>query len=267
MYVNQVLLHVTKNTVKNAKANVIITHGIAEHSGRYEKMAKILNEHQYNCIRYDLRGHGQSAGPRGKLKSYKIFIEDLHEIVKEVKDDQLPVYLLGHSLGGLITHIYAVTYQDVEGIITSGATTDFVKDVLPLRIFGPKLLSWFAVKTNFADDKLSRIPSVERAYIDDPLNLKKMYGSLIGQSLVNGVRYLKKQLDQHNVPTLLMHGGNDKIVPHYMSEAMYLSIKHEDKTLKIYEDAYHEIFNDIDQDLCYNDVTFWLDERTKKTET
>ena len=266
MYVNHVLLHVTKDEVKKPKGNVIITHGIAEHSGRYDKMAKALNDNGFNCIRYDLRGHGQSGGPRGKLSSYKLFIEDLHELVLEVSKDQLPIYLLGHSLGGLITHMYAVTHQDVDGIITSGAPTDFVKDVLPLRILGPKLLSWYSVKTNFADDQLSRIPSVERHYIDDPLNLKKMYGSLVGQSLVKGVRYLKKHLDNHHVPTLLMHGSNDKIVPHFMSEAMYITIKHEDKTLKIYEDSYHEIFNDLDQDICYQDVMDWLEERIKKTE-
>lgn len=266
MYVNKVLLHVTKDRVSNPIANVIVTHGVAEHSGRYDKMAQILNEQNYNCIRYDIRGHGQSGGPRGKLKSFHLLIKDLHALVNEAKEDKIPVYLLGHSLGGLITHLYCVTHQDIDGIITSGAPTDFVKDVLPIRIFGPKLLSWFYVKTNFADDQLSRITSVERHYLDDPLNLKRMYGSLIGETLVSGVRYLKKHLDKHKVPTLLMHGGHDKIVPSYMSESMYVTIKHEDKTLKVYEDSYHEIFNDLDQETCYQDVINWLNKRTKKTQ-
>lgn len=267
MYVNNVLIHVTKDEAKQALGTVVVTHGIAEHSGRYEKMANMLNQQGFHCIRYDLRGHGQSAGPRGKLKSFKDFIEDLHEIIKEAKTYQLPVYLLGHSLGGLIAHLYAVTYHDVEGIITSGAPTDFLKDVMPLRIFGPRLLGWFSTKTNFADDQLSRIPSVERAYINDPLNLKKMYGSLIGETMVKGVRYLKKNIKSHHVPTFIMHGGNDKIVPFSMSEKMYKLINHPDKTITIYKDAYHEIFNDFDQDVCYEDVVKWLKKTIKKTQT
>lgn len=267
LYINKILIHVTKDEVRNALGTVVITHGIAEHSGRYEKMSMWLNQHGFNTVRYDLRGHGQSAGPRGKLRSFKDLIEDLHELVTFSKTYQGPVYLLGHSLGGLITHMYAVTYQDVDGIIVSGAPTDFLKDVLPIRLFGPKLLGWFSTKTNFADDQLSRIPSVERAYLDDPLNLKKMYGSLIGETMVKGVRYIKKHINHHNVPALIMHGESDKIVPASMSEKMYKNMKHQDKTLKLYKDAYHEIFNDLDQDICYKDVTDWLKKRTKKTQT
>lgn len=264
MYVNGILLHVTENLIENAKATVIITHGIAEHSGRYEKMKKILNHEGYNAIAYDLRGHGQSAGKRGKLKHHLEMIEDLHTLVLEAKKLDRPIYLLGHSLGGLIVHMYAVTYHDVSGIIVSGAITDYIKDVLPLRIFGPKLLGWYSVKTNFADNKLSRIQHVETEYINDPLNLKKMYGSLIGNMLVNGVKYLKKHIKEHNVPTLILHGGHDKIVPYYMAEAMNQSIQHNDKKLIIYKEAYHEIYNDLDQDTVYQDTIDWLHAHNKK---
>jgi alpha-beta hydrolase superfamily lysophospholipase len=264
MYVNGILLHVTEDVIDNAKATVIITHGIAEHSGRYQKMTEVLNRNGYNVIKYDLRGHGQSAGARGKLKHHLDMIRDLHELVSDAKKYNLPVYLLGHSLGGLIVHMYAVTYQDVEGIIVSGAITDFIKDVLPLRIFGPKLLGWYSVKTNFADNKLSRIREVEKAYIEDPFNLKRMYGSLIGNMLVKGVRYLQKNIKNHHVSTLILHGDTDKIVPYYMAESMYQSISTEDKKIILYPGSYHEIYNDLDQDKVFDDTVQWLDEHHKK---
>jgi acylglycerol lipase len=265
MFVNNTLIFTREKRAQKSNQTVIIVHGIAEHSGRYEEMMTYLELHHISTFAFDLRGHGQSAGKRGKLSHFKLILEDLHGLVNHVKktypNDQ--IFLLGHSLGGLITHMYAVTYQDVAGIITSGAPTHFLKDVLPLRILGPKLLSWYSVKTNFADDKLSRIPSVEKAYINDPLNLKKMYGSLIGQMMVSGVRYLKKHASKHKVPTLILHGEDDKIVPKNMSQSWFETIPSEDKTMIIYPNAYHEIFNDLDKETCFTDVVQWIHKRKR----
>lgn len=264
MYANGILLHVTEDRVKNPKATVIITHGIAEHSGRYHKITKLLNDARYDVIRYDLRGHGQSAGARGKLKHHLDMVHDLHALVLDIKKQDASIYLLGHSLGGLIVHMYAVTYQDVKGIIASGASTDYLKDVLPFRLFGVKLLSFYSIKTNFADNKLSRIQSVETNYINDPLNLKRMYGSLIGNTLFKGVRYLKRKIKHHQVPTLILHGQDDKIVPYTFAEDIFEKILTEDKKMCLYKESYHEIFNDLDQELVFKDVINWLDAHTKK---
>jgi acylglycerol lipase len=245
MYANGILLHVTEDRVKNPKATVIITHGIAEHSGRYHKITKLLNDARYDVIRYDLRGHGQSAGARGELKHHLDMVHDLHALVLDIKKQDASIYLLGYSLGGLIVHMYAVTYQDVKGIIASGASTDYLKDILPFRFFGVKLLSFYSIKTNFADNKLSRIQSVETNYINDPLNLKK-------------------KIKNHQVPTLILHGKDDKIVPYTFAEDIFEKISAEDKKLCLYKNSYHEIFNDLDQELVFKDLIEWLDAHTKK---
>lgn len=266
MLINETLLFTREKRASKGNQTVIIVHGIAEHSGRYEDMMQFFYDNDISSFAFDLRGHGQSAGERGKLKDFKLILDDIHHIVHHVKKaypkDQ--VFMLGHSLGGLITHMYAVTHQDVVGIITSGAPTNFIKDVLPIRLIGPKLLGWYHVKTNFADEKLSRIPSVEKDYIHDPLNLKKMYGSLIGQMMVLGVRYLKKNINKHHVPSLILHGEEDKIVPKSMSESMFENIPSKDKLLIIYPSAYHEIFNDLDKEKCLNDVVKWILDRKKE---
>ena len=109
MLINNILLHVKKDNVENAKATIIITHGIAEHSGRYQEITDVLNKEGFNVVRYDVRGHGQSQGRRGALKSYHQMIDDLHELViEEKKNSDLKIFLIGHSMGGLIVNMYWV---------------------------------------------------------------------------------------------------------------------------------------------------------------
>lgn len=265
MLINGILLHVKRDEVENAKASVILTHGIAEHSGRYEALTKALNDANYNVIRYDVRGHGQSQGDRGKLKSYHQMIDDLHALVEmEKKLDTKHIFLFGHSMGGIIVNMYGVKYHDVDGIISSAAPSYFVKDVLPFRIIGYKWLGFLAKKSNFADDQLSRIKEVEEAYINDPLNLKKFYFSLAGNMMVSGVRYLNKNIKKYETPVLLLHGEADKIVPVEFSHRLYDLIPIEDKKIITYPDAYHEILNDIDQEKVRKDIVKWLDNKVKE---
>lgn len=262
MLINQLLMHTKKDTVETPKATIIITHGIAEHSGRYDVITDRLNEAGYSVLRYDLRGHGLSQGKRGKLKHFHELIDDLHEIVQsEKKQSAQKIFLIGHSMGGLIVDLYAVKYGDVDGIITSAAPSYFIKDVLPLRFMGYKFLGWIPKKNNFANDQLSRIKEVEDLYISDPLNLKYFYISLVGAMFVSGVRYLNKHIANFKTPVLILHGGNDKIVPLSISQRLIELIPSEDKHLITYDNNYHEIYNDMDQEKAFKDVIKWLDER------
>jgi alpha-beta hydrolase superfamily lysophospholipase len=118
-------------------------------------------------------------------------------------------------------------------------------------------------KTNFADDQLSRIKSVEEAYIQDPLNLKKFHFSLAGNMFVGGVRFLNKNIKAYQTPVLLLHGEADKIVPVEFSKRLYDLLPIEDKKLITYPDAYHEIFNDLDREKTFEDVMNWLKEHQK----
>ncbi|MFA6800753.1 MAG: lysophospholipase [Acholeplasmataceae bacterium] len=264
MLINNTLFFVENHEVENPKATVIITHGIAEHSGRYLKIVEQLNQNGYRVVRYDLRGHGQTEGPRGKIKNYKQPIEDLHAIVMSVKNKfDLPVYLLGHSMGGLIVDMYGVTYHDVDGIIASAAASYYVKDVAPFKLIGYKWLSFVKLKTNFADHKLSTIREVEQRYIEDPLNLKYYYVSLAGGMMLGGVRYLNKNIEHFNTPILILHGGKDEIVPPAFSKRFFDLIQVEDKEIKFYNQSLHEILNDVEQEEVRNDIVAWLDKRVK----
>ncbi len=263
MLVNDILLHVKRNDVENSKGSIIITHGIAEHSGRYAEITDKLNGASFNVVRYDIRGHGQSQGKRGALKSYHQMIDDLHVLVlDEKKRDPKKIFLLGHSMGALIVNMYVVKYKDVDGVISSAAPSYFIKDVLPFRFIGYKWLGMMNKKTNFADDQLSRIKEIEDDYIKDPLNLKRFKFSLAGNMFVGGVRFLNKKMSQYQTPVLILHGESDKIVPVEFSRRLFNLIPIEDKKIITYPNAYHEIFNDIDREKTFTDVLAWLKERT-----
>ena len=259
MLINDTLLHVKRDEVENSKATIIITHGIAEHSGRYEEITQKLNESSYTVVRYDVRGHGQSQGKRGALRSYHQFIDDLHQLViEEKKNAPKKLFLLGHSMGGLIVDMYGAKYADVDGIISSAAPSYFIKDVLPFRFIGYKWLGFLTKKTSF-DNQLSRNKAVEDAYVKDPLNLKKFHFSLAGNMFVSGVRYLNKHVENIETPMFLIHGEHDKIVPCAFSQRLFDKLKIEDKKITTYPSAYHEIFNDLDKEKVFQDVIAWLD--------
>ena len=265
MLVNGILLHVKRDEVKDPKASIILTHGIAEHSGRYDALASALNNAGYNVIRYDIRGHGQSQGKRGKLKSFHQTIDDLHTLVElEKKLEPKHIFLFGHSMGGIIVKLYGVKYNYVDGIISSAAPTYYVKDVLPFRIIGYKWLGFLSKKTNFADDQLSRIKEVEEAYVNDPLNLKKFYFSLAGNMMVSGVRYFNRHVKDYQTPVLILHGEGDKVVPVEFSRRLYDILPVEDKKIITYPDAYHEILNDLCQEDVRADMITWLDDKIKE---
>ena len=158
-------------------------------------------------------------------------------------------------MGGLIVNLYAVKYpKSVHGIISSAAPTYFIKDVLPFRFIGYKWLGFLNKNNDLADDSLSRIKEIEQDYVSDPLNLKVFKFSLAGNMFVGGVRYFNKHLELYETPVLILHGSADKIVPVTFSERLNQLIPHSDKKLIVYENSYHEIFNDLDREQVFTDV-------------
>ena len=107
-----VKLFYRKDIPKGAIANIIINHGFAEHCDRYDYVAKKLNEEKIGVYRYDLRGHGRSQSKKGHIKSFMDFVNDGDEMVSLIKEEypELPLFMLGHSMGGFITCLYGIKY-------------------------------------------------------------------------------------------------------------------------------------------------------------
>lgn len=248
--------------VKNEKKRLFIIHGICEHSGRYENLAKKFNEQGISVIMYDLRGHGKSPGRRGYIKNYYDHINDFANIFKKHSNNKVKQFLLGHSLGGLIGHMYMVSNNPgIDGYIASGAPTDYLKSARLMRFIGYKWFGFLRIKNNFGENALSKDKEVQEQYNNDPLVQKNFTIRLAGEMFIKGVRYLNNNLDNHSKPILILHGKEDKIVPYEHSERIYKNINHDNKKLIIYENMYHEILNEVEKEIVFKDIMEWLNER------
>jgi len=248
---------------KDPKAIIVIVHGLAEHCGRYDYVVQKLNEFGYGVYRFDNRGHGRSSGKRGYLDDFQKFIDDADLFVERAKEENpgLPLFMLGHSMGGFITAGYGAKYPDkLKGQIFSGPV------IIELPIFDT--LKEMDVEKepeapipNSLSQLICRDQHVVTDYENDPLVLKETTLKLLTTVFIDGVAWLVENLSNYAYPCLILHGGDDQIVDKASSEYLYENISLEDKTLKIYEDFYHEILNEAEKDRVLSDIQNWVDER------
>lgn len=251
-------LFVRKDYVTDPLATVILVHGLSESSNRYRHIAKVLNDNQYNVISFDNRGNGRSGGNIGDVNSFHDFLDDLHLLVELAKKDfNQKVFVLGHSLGGFIVNAYGAKYNDVDGIISSGAVGIFLKQVNAFRFIPFKPFKKINVK-NVLADVLSHDPQIKIDYQKDPYVNKTNKVNLFGECFVKGVRYIHKNIDNLTIPILHLHGSDDQIVPKESSIYLNEHVGSVDKQLIIYDGFYHEIFNEVGKEQVFNDVLGWL---------
>lgn len=250
---------------QDAKANIVINHGFAEHLKRYDYVSKRLVQAGYNVLRYDLRGHGQSKGELGHIDSYKDFITDADAMVDLMVDQNphLETFMLGHSMGGLISTLYGSQFSSkLSGQILSGAAngklpaaSNFKAKVLSLasNVFPHKKLK------NPVDDYVCSVPEVVEAYLNDPLVLKKASLNFYNEFLNKAVVEVTSKLDQYDLPVLILHGEEDSVVPKQISENFYKEIKSNNKEIIIYPKLFHEILNEKIKDEIIDKIISWLD--------
>lgn len=261
MLINNAMIYVNHKPVKDAKGVVIVTHGIALHTTYYEQIRQVLSDAGYQVYLYDVRGHGKSQGARGDIKHLDVFIDDLHKLVQKAKETyNLPVYLLGHSMGGVITNVYAVTHDDYDGTIIMSAPSNS-QGLGILKILPYSLMGWLRIKTDFKDDRLSHYPFSNDV---DPYALKSFTIRLIGNVLIRGNNRIHRNINKYTKPTLVLHGGADVLVSPKLSEQFIQMIPATDKMLIIYPDGYHNLNYDIVTDQVLSDIVNWLDERSIK---
>lgn len=259
-------LCISKNIVDNPDAVIILLHGLCEHSGRYAGVTAHLNALGYSVYRYDHRGHGCSGGRRGYIEDFNLYIDDADKIVKLAREENsdAPIFMLGHSMGGFISASYGVKYPDrISGQILSGAA------VILLPLFEELQDSVYASDPlvpipNSLAELICRNSSVVKAYEEDPLVLKEFTTKLMSEVLIRGAKWLMKRMADYRYPCLILHGGNDQIVPPEASKYFYEHIKSQDKQLKIYDGLYHEILNEPEKEIVLDDIHQWIEARAIK---
>jgi acylglycerol lipase len=253
----------------NPKAAVIIVHGYAEHSGRYQHVAERLVDNGYAVHAFDLSGHGRSDGGRAFVRSLDEHVADLRSFVARVRQEEprLPLFLLGHSMGGTVVAMFLASGEPLlRGAILSGAGLKLpggparIVETL-LSILGKLAPKWPLGKLR--SEEISRDPAVVSSYDSDPLVYRGRMRAGTAAALIRAVHTVASRMNRITVPLLLLHGTADKLTDPDGSRELYKRANSRDKTLKLYGGFYHEVFNEPEKEQVLNDVVQWLHERAE----
>ena len=249
-----------------ARAVVVLVHGLGEHSGRYDHVVARLVGEGYAVHTVDHRGHGRSDGPRA-------FIEDMDDVVADVDtlvdravaaEPGVPVFMLGHSMGGLIALRYALAHQErLAGLILSAALAQLDAVPKPLELVG-RTLSVIAPRAPLIaiDSALvSRDPAVVEAYRSDPLVHHGKVPARTAVQLADTVERFPETVGAITVPTLILYGTADGLCAPAGSVMLGERIGAADKTVTAYEGLFHEILNEPERETVLDDIVGWLGAR------
>ena len=248
----------------DTKAILLVVNGLAEHSGRYTNLVNRFVPKGYGVYSHDHRGHGKSEGLRCYVDRFSDYVSDLRtffDIVRGQHGDT-KIFLVGHSMGGTIATAYAVDHQDeLAGLLLSGASVTVSSTVPPTLIAVARVLSAVLPKmgTMVLDaSAISRDQAVVDAYVNDPLVYRGKIRARTGAELIKIWQELPAQMPQINLPILIMHGTADQLSDPEGSRMLYERVGSKDKTLKLYEGFYHEIFNEPEREQVFADMEAWL---------
>jgi alpha-beta hydrolase superfamily lysophospholipase len=248
------------------RGTVIIVHGLGEHAGRYDHVARKLNAWGFAVRGYDQCGHGESGGLPGSLPSDTRLLDDLADIVDSTRTrvpQGTPLILLGHSMGGLVVgRFVSLRIRPVDALIMSSPALDpglsafqkFLVAVLP-RI-APGLRVGNGVKPQF----ISHDPAVVAAYKSDRL-VHDRISARLARFIANEGPATVAAAAQWHVPTLLMYAGDDRLLNAGGSRAFAAAAPKELVTAVCFDALYHEIFNELDATEVFATMQRWLDQR------
>jgi alpha-beta hydrolase superfamily lysophospholipase len=253
--------------------HVALIHGYGEHCSRYEHVAHALNAGGFAVYTYDQRGFGRSPGRRGYIQEFQQLVEDLDVFVNAVRPraGKQPFFLFGHSMGGLVLANYYVRYHPpVCGMIFSSpflAVGDQVSPVL-LAMAGVlgRVTPWLPV-LDLELGAISRLKDVVEKAMTDPMSYHGKIHARTGAQMQMAIQQVQPKLHLIDAPLYIMHGTADRLTPIEGSHLLHEKAGATDKTLKIYEGGYHELFNDLDSELVLADIVGWLRARAGKAQT
>ena len=254
-------LYAKSDCVADPRAAIVIVHGLCEHLGRYDYLTARLNARGYSVYRFDHRGHGKSAGQ-------KVFYKDRTEIVKDIdtavewalyENPGVPVYMIGHSMGGYGATSYATAHPGkCDGYILSGAwTRDYAGLAADAVNAEGDDLTYFS---NSLAGGVCSDPTVGERYMKDPLVVKEISLGLM-RTVADGHAWLKENAANFSDPVIILHGAEDGLVSPKDSLELFEQISSTDKSLHIFAGLMHEIFNEYDKDTVIDMVLAWLNER------
>jgi alpha-beta hydrolase superfamily lysophospholipase len=243
---------------------VLLVHGLGEHAGRYEELARRLNDWGFAARGYDQYGHGESDGVRGGLPSDNRLVDDLVDVLDNTRkrmDPGTPLILFGHSMGGLVAaRSVAQGLARVDGLVLSSPAFDpglnaFQRVLLAVL---PAVAPNLRVRNGLDPTWISHDPMVVQAYRQDRL-VHDRISARLARFIADGGAATLKAAAQWQVPTLLLYAGTDRLVSPRGSAAFARAAPAETVTVHCFDDLYHEIFNELDREPVYDRLHQWLD--------
>jgi alpha-beta hydrolase superfamily lysophospholipase len=249
---------------------IIIAHGYADHSSRFEHVAAYFVNQGYAVYAMDSRGHGQSRGKTlGYFERFDRLADDLAGFVKQVYAERMtnrPLFLIGHSMGGLLSLYYVIRHKPplamLRGLVTSGALLDAGEGVpgsqtfLVRQVLSPLLPQQGTITLD--SGTISKDPAVVQAYDNDPNVYRGKLPARVAAEFIAAREYVVPNLNKIMLPILCMHGGADRLVNPKCTRLIYEKVGSSDKTIKIYDGLYHEIMNEPERTRVLADIWVWL---------
>jgi len=248
----------------DVKAVLPIVHGLGEHSGRYLNVVNHFVPLGYVVYGLDHIGHGKSGGAREFVEHFDDFSDTFTQYMNMVKQWQpgKPIFLLSHSIGGLIAAYYLLDHQaEFQGAIFSAPVVKVASHVSKTTVFMARTLSLLAPSAGVLPvdpSTISRDPDVVKAYVADPLVFHGKTTARLAAEMLRALIRVSAETDKITLPFLAMQGGGDLLVDPDGAQILYEKAGSKDKTLKIYDGLYHEIFNEPERAVVFNDIETWL---------
>jgi len=249
------------------RASMLLTHGFAEYAERYVEhyygLIPRLNGLGIDVYAFDLRGHGRSSGPRG-VADIKRTVEDHQAARRALAINGKPIFLFGHSLGGLITAASVASEpNNVAGVVLS-APALLLEAPAHLRVIAnvfAVLAPGLRVAPAGDPSRISRIEAEVEAYKSDPMISSLSIPAKLGATAVAVAEDAWGRYPQWTTPVLVIHGAKDEMTDPKGSERFISTIASKQKRLELYPEGRHEILNDLDRDAAWGVISGWLSER------
>ena len=245
------------------RAVVVICHGVNSHGGQYVWAGEQLAAAGFAVFALDLRGRGKSDGERFHVEDVADYVSDVAATMALAKSRHpgLPVFLLGHSAGGVVSSTYVLDHQaELAGFICESFA--FQVPAPGFALAAIKGLSHFAPHLpvlKLKNEDFSRDPKTVEALNNDPLTANEVQPAITVAALVRADERLHDSFPQITIPVLILHGTDDRATVCKGSQFFYDTAGSKDKTLKLYEGHYHDLLADVGKEGVMADIKGWID--------
>ena len=256
--------------IENERGGALIVHGLAEHSGRYAHITEMLATIGIRTFAYDHRGHGESTGKRGHITRFSEYTNDLELMIEKSRNalsPQVPLFLIGHSMGGLIVLNYIQQHgnKKIDGLIVSSPGLGVAVKPPASKEIAARIMSRVAPGFSFDNELnpqyLSHNQKSIDAYLNDPLIHRRITARWVTEFMKTGEQTCNRA-DCITLPVLMQVAGGDRIVSPEVSRDFYENISSQDKTLHFYDELHHEIYNESDslREQVMEDLKTWIND-------